>query len=50
MKYVKSEQNDLGDEIYFSSGDVPKRQFKDLKLTLEEANINSRTVLFLDRV
>jgi hypothetical protein len=49
IKFVKSEQNNLDDNIYLSSGDVPKRQFKDFKLTLLQANINTHTVLFIDR-
>ncbi|CAF1342592.1 unnamed protein product [Rotaria magnacalcarata] len=49
IQYVKSEENDLDDEFYLSSGDVPKRQFKDFNLTLLQANIKTRTILFIDR-
>lgn len=49
MKYVKSQQNDLDEQFYLSSGDVPKRQFKDFNLTLSQANLETRTVLFIDR-
>jgi hypothetical protein len=49
IRFVKSQQIHLDDQIYLSSGDVPKRQFKDFHLTLLQANINTRTVLFIDR-
>ncbi|CAF1372942.1 unnamed protein product [Rotaria sp. Silwood1] len=49
IKYVKSEQNDLDDQFYLSSGDVPKRQFKHFNLTLSQANLTTHTVLFVDR-
>ena len=50
IKYVKSQQLNLIDDFYLSSGDVPKRQFKDFNLTLLQANITTRTVLFIDRI
>ena len=47
--YIKSEQIDLNGDFYLSSGDVPKRQFMDLNLTLSQAKIKTRSVLFIDR-
>ncbi|CAF1282640.1 unnamed protein product [Adineta steineri] len=44
IKYIKTQQTNLSDEIYLSSGDVPKRQFKDLNLTLLQANIQTHTM------
>ena len=49
VRYVKTQTLDLGDDFYLSSGDIPKRQFKDFNLTLSQANIGTRTVLFIDR-
>jgi len=49
IQFVKSQQNFLDDDIYLSTGDVPKRQFKDFNLTLLQANLLTRTVLFVDR-
>jgi hypothetical protein len=50
IQFVKSQQLQIGEDFYLSSGDVPKRQFKDFHLTLLQANITTRTVLFIDRV
>lgn len=47
--FVKSQQIDLNYDFYLSSGDVPKRQFTDLNLTLSQAKIRTRSVLFIDR-
>ena len=48
IKYVKSQQLNVNDDFYLSSGDVPKRQFKDFNLTLLQANITTRSVLFYE--
>lgn len=37
------------DEVYFSSADRPKRQFLDWNVNIRQAQIPSRSVLFLDR-
>jgi hypothetical protein len=49
LNYVRTQQLDLSDEIYLSTGDVPKRQFQDPHLTLAQAGLVSHTMLFLDR-
>jgi len=49
INYIKSEKIIFDKDFYLSSGDVPKRQFKDFNLTLFEANILTRSVLFIDR-
>ena len=49
IEYIRSEHSSLPEQIFLSTGDVPKRQFHDSTLTLEQANIRSRTVLFIDR-
>ncbi|CAF1062615.1 unnamed protein product [Rotaria sordida] len=49
INYVRSEQFDIDKNFYLSSGDVPKREFKDFNLTLSQANIHTRTLLFIDR-
>ncbi|CAF0822773.1 unnamed protein product [Didymodactylos carnosus] len=50
LKYVASKGNNLDKQnVYLSSGEVPKREFKDLNMTLAQAGIETRTVLFLDR-
>ncbi|UJR34862.1 hypothetical protein I4U23_027641 [Adineta vaga] len=50
IEFVKNEEKDLSNDIYLSSGDVPKRQFKDFHLTLSQANLQTHTVLFIDRL
>ena len=49
INFVKLHDTSIDDNNYLSSGDVPKRQFKDFNLTLAQANICTRTVLFIDR-
>lgn len=50
VNYVKSQEIHSNEQFYLSSGDVPKRQFQDLNLTISQAKIQTRTVLFIDRV
>ena len=49
IEYIRSEHSSLPEQIFLSTGDVPKRQFHDSTLTLEQANIRTRTVFFIDR-
>ena len=46
---VRSLDSSVSSEVYFSTADRPKRQFPDLNLTLRQAKISTRSVLFLDR-
>ena len=49
IKFIKSKNICFDQNFYLSSGDVPKRQFLNFNLTLSQANILTRTVLFIDR-
>ena len=50
MNFVQLNDSSLNNiSFYLSSGDVPKRQFQDFSLTLDQCQILTRTVLFIDR-
>jgi hypothetical protein len=49
VAYIRSEDQQLANDVYLSTGESPKRQFFDMTLTLEQANICTRTTLFIDR-